>query len=462
MQPVSERIIYQPLKQEIEAINASLAWQPNIETNAMGHIWRNFTREPISLSTIQTLLADNIDYFYVYRREGAFPSVQARQCLAKPIAELKRQIVRVYPDSPEKRLAVLQLQQISAIVTPITKSEIMLNEIEEQLRKARHIPAVEFKRDSMGRIIDPGQQLKEFRSEILIRLYNIFCSDFARYQDWKVTVFVRSNLEIYKRSPSKEDHQICVDDYVKYSQLSENYQFISFLFECCSSLPPPNFEIFLGKDLNKAGAYAERCRKWLQENPPQERSLKVTFVLPEIGDFKKVVSIKIKRNYFLDKTPRVLPSRLYELNNLKVLSTTLKPDLKRLKSLTKLRLEKSSVFPILELPPELFEMTRLTNLTIKGSKITEISEAIGNLHMLQMLNIGSNKYLTQLPTALDRLPHLKDIICDDEHLPFLAAVLTEKTSIRRIETQTSALEVLAGQDVVTVLSPYRVSKIKIS
>ena len=61
------------------------------------------------------------------------------------------------------------------------------------------------------------------------------------------------------------------------------------------------------------------------------------------------------------------------------------------------------------LPEELFQLTELRELTVKGCKLCRLNQSIGKLSHLQYLNIDHNKIL-RLPETLGRLTNLRTLV----------------------------------------------------
>jgi len=61
------------------------------------------------------------------------------------------------------------------------------------------------------------------------------------------------------------------------------------------------------------------------------------------------------------------------------------------------------------LPEELFQLTELRELTVKGCKLCRLNQSIGKLTHLQYLNLDHNKIL-RLPETLGRLTNLRTLV----------------------------------------------------
>jgi len=61
------------------------------------------------------------------------------------------------------------------------------------------------------------------------------------------------------------------------------------------------------------------------------------------------------------------------------------------------------------LPEELFQLTELRELTVKGCKLCRLNQSIGKLSHLQYLNLDHNKIL-RLPESLGRLTDLRTLV----------------------------------------------------
>ena len=83
------------------------------------------------------------------------------------------------------------------------------------------------------------------------------------------------------------------------------------------------------------------------------------------------------------------------------------------------------------LPEELFQLTELRELTVKGCKLCRLNQNIGELVHLQYLNIDHNKLL-RLPEAIGNLMDLRTLVISRnilEELPESIGNLHQLTSI---------------------------------
>ena len=83
------------------------------------------------------------------------------------------------------------------------------------------------------------------------------------------------------------------------------------------------------------------------------------------------------------------------------------------------------------LPEDLFQLTQLRELTVKGCRLCIVNQRIGELRHLQYLNLDHNKLL-RLPNAIGRLTELRTLVISRnmiETLPDSIAKLKQLTAI---------------------------------
>ena len=81
-------------------------------------------------------------------------------------------------------------------------------------------------------------------------------------------------------------------------------------------------------------------------------------------------------------------------------------------------------------PDWVWDESGLETLVLADNRLTEVSERVGRLRRLRMLDLGHNQ-LTQLPAALGDLPALTDFLyLHDNRLSSLPASLGRLTGLR--------------------------------
>jgi Leucine-rich repeat (LRR) protein len=104
-----------------------------------------------------------------------------------------------------------------------------------------------------------------------------------------------------------------------------------------------------------------------------------------------------------------LESLIMDESGFKDGAETLPSEITRLGSkLTKLAFYEPTFRPILRLPPELFNLTKLETLILSYVDLNTLPEAIGQLTQLKTLDVRGNK-LTSLPSSITRLNNLIEL-----------------------------------------------------
>jgi Leucine-rich repeat (LRR) protein len=100
-------------------------------------------------------------------------------------------------------------------------------------------------------------------------------------------------------------------------------------------------------------------------------------------------------------------------------------------------------------PDEVWLMTDLQTLVLADNDLTEISERVGDLSRLRMLDLGHNK-LRELPCSIGHLEELSDFLyLHDNRLTQLPDSLSRLQRLRYLNISESAFEVFP--EVVTAL-----------
>ena len=93
-------------------------------------------------------------------------------------------------------------------------------------------------------------------------------------------------------------------------------------------------------------------------------------------------------------------------------------------------------------PPLLWRQTSLETLVLADNDLFELSEEIGSLKRLRMLDLGHNK-LTRVPDALGALDSLTDFLyLHDNRLASLPPALASLTKLRYLNISDNAFELL--------------------
>src|SRR5690242_12001387 len=92
-------------------------------------------------------------------------------------------------------------------------------------------------------------------------------------------------------------------------------------------------------------------------------------------------------------------------------------------------------------PDEVWLRTDLQTLVLADNDLTEISERVGDLGQLRMLDLGHNR-LSELPAGLGRLEALRDFLyLHDNQLTQLPASLGRLQRLRYLNISENAFEV---------------------
>lgn len=457
MQPTDNGFNYSALESEIYSLNNNLQLFTEPNPSVWGRLWKTIAGEPKSLGVIQHLLSDNSEHLYFYKPEGVFPYVEARDRLAGPLAELKKNVVRLYPDSKEKRSVVAQLQRINEIVTPLPDSEKELHALEAELKVAD--PSIEFERDPFGRMIDPDKQLRNFKAEKRLNKLeaqlkaanppleiNFKRNQLGRIIDADKQLEVLTNdltsrlVELYTffEATNHEWAERNLDlDKISLAtalQIVQHYPFIGFVSECYRNnpaRPAPDQDIFQTQEgFSAAKNYAAALREWFAEQSHEETSLKLSILQPEIALFSKVTNLEYEGNVFVKPCEEV-----YHLNLQSLTTTSPNLDFSRFNNLEHLTLTAFWMDP--QVPEGIFRMLKLQTLDLKWFKFNGgIPEELGNLRNLRVLNVAGCNF-SQFPETLKTMGNLTTVKCGPWDLSKLRSVVDpQKSLLSKIELVT--------------------------
>ena len=93
------------------------------------------------------------------------------------------------------------------------------------------------------------------------------------------------------------------------------------------------------------------------------------------------------------------------------------------------------------LPEELFRLTQLRELTVKGCRLCVVNQRIGELVHLQYLNLDRNKLL-RLPDAIGRLTELRTLIVSRNMIETLSDSIATLKKLALIDAWDNPLYVL--------------------
>ena len=93
------------------------------------------------------------------------------------------------------------------------------------------------------------------------------------------------------------------------------------------------------------------------------------------------------------------------------------------------------------LPEELFQLTELRELTVKGCKLNRLNQSIGKLTHLQYLNLDHNKLL-RLPETIGNLTDLRTLVISRNILEELPASIGDLHQLSLIDAWGNPLYVL--------------------
>jgi len=93
------------------------------------------------------------------------------------------------------------------------------------------------------------------------------------------------------------------------------------------------------------------------------------------------------------------------------------------------------------LPPELFQLTELRELTVKGCRLCILNRQISELSHLVYLNLDRNKLL-RLPSAIGELHHLQTLVISRNILETLPDSIAKLTNLVTIDAWDNPLYVL--------------------
>ena len=93
-------------------------------------------------------------------------------------------------------------------------------------------------------------------------------------------------------------------------------------------------------------------------------------------------------------------------------------------------------------PDEVWRRTGLETLVLADNDLTELSERVGELRQLRMLDLGHNR-LCELPAGLGRLEGLRDFLyLHDNRLTRLPDALARLQRLRYLNISENAFDVL--------------------
>lgn len=105
------------------------------------------------------------------------------------------------------------------------------------------------------------------------------------------------------------------------------------------------------------------------------------------------------------------------------------------------RLKLSSLPNCDSLPDELFQLTELRELTVKGCKLCIVNTRIGELTHLQYLNLDRNK-LIRLPESIGKLSELHVLIISRNHIETLPNSICNLKELINIDAWDNQLYIL--------------------
>lgn len=100
-----------------------------------------------------------------------------------------------------------------------------------------------------------------------------------------------------------------------------------------------------------------------------------------------------------------------------------------------------SNFGLTEVPPALFELTKLERLYLDGNALTHLPAAMGRLQQLEVLSVSSNQ-LTTLPPEVGQLTRLTTLDLHSNNLQALPPEIGNLTRLRSLSLHGNQLAVL--------------------
>lgn len=130
---------------------------------------------------------------------------------------------------------------------------------------------------------------------------------------------------------------------------------------------------------------------------------------------------------------------LYASNDVGIVYTSLERALQDTGKVYRLRLKSLPVKD--SLPEQLFQLTELRELTVKGCRLCSVSKRIGELTKLQYLNLDRNK-LVRLPESIGNLRDLKTLIISRNKIEMLPDAIGKIDSLTLIDAWNNPMYVL--------------------
>ena len=130
-----------------------------------------------------------------------------------------------------------------------------------------------------------------------------------------------------------------------------------------------------------------------------------------------------------------LPPEIGQLTNLSQLDlrrnqlSQLPPEIGQLTNLSDLVLFSNQLS---QLPPEIGQLTNLSDLVLSYNQLRQLPPEIGQLTNLSDLDLSSNQ-LSQLPSEIGQLIHLTDLVLEDNQLASLPSEITHLTKLERLD-----------------------------
>lgn len=139
---------------------------------------------------------------------------------------------------------------------------------------------------------------------------------------------------------------------------------------------------------------------------------------PEIGNLKKMKSLKIDKSAFIGKVASLqeaLPETIWELENLEILflrracvGGTISPNVSNLKKIRQINIINCGLTG--EIPNEIYTLPEITKLELYNNQLTgTLSPEVGNLATLEYLWVNDNQLAGTLPATLGKLSKLESL-----------------------------------------------------
>lgn len=390
-------INYGKLTKDLDSINRSLWMTAGHNSNALGRTWRAISGGPDkSVETLSELLQEKLPHFYHYVPTSRVPHLDPHSTLRDKLNTLSGHIIRVYPDTPERKQLLNQIQGILAASTAYTfsKEELLLNRIE--LGLPEEFPRL--KRDQDGRVIDPAKQLRDLRELICEGL----SSDHRRIQEAaNLTTLLEAaryqydngdltNLLFYPKVWG--DCTLNADDYLYGAELAVDRCLLAFYNSGGGIVPQEEWR-------ERASELREFKQFGTAHNPKLEALLPKEALKCEKLTYSFYPENGARINQLLQKAPWITELQI--------------------------KIQPHNVASLFSGPPVLSIET-----LVLGS-FREIPSTIGSLKKLKQLDISECPDLEDLPLELTNVP-LETITCAVEHLPLLASYATHYSELKEI------------------------------